>query len=362
MRSEAKKPHAGDNGESSSRDERTDAAEWDGTFISTFDYPDSAVFRERSVVIPRVIPPAPKDEAKDFLAVIRAARTAKAMVLDCASGRIQPELLACCVIGLWRKRHRPVIVMAGAMWHKDPGLRGVIQKAVLRLADRAVARYAMQSTEEFPAFVRSWGIPERKLRFMHYYYTFTERDLRDVPPAAEDFVFAGGNTHRDYLPLIEAMKNLPEHRLVIGSKLLEGMELPANVEAGQLPREEFIRKMRSARAVVVPIRQGLTRSTGHQTYLNGMLLRKPTIVTDVLGVREYTEDGRAVMIVDGTPEGYEAAIRKVFSPGNQEEIERMCDLAQKLATEEYTFEDYADRLVQILDEAVLERTTGMFAR
>lgn len=331
-----------------------DGAGWDGRFVSTFDYPDSAAFRERSVVIPRVIPPAPLDEVRDFFAVIRAARTTKAMVLDCASGRAQPELLACCVIGLWRRKHRPVIVMAGAMWHKDPGLRGAIQKVILKLADRAITRYAMQSTEEFPVFVRSWGIPQDKLRFMHYYYTFTARDLQEDPPPAENFVFAGGNTHRDYLPLVEAMKKLPQHRLVIGSKLLDGTELPPNVQAGQLPRKEFIRMMRAARAVVVPIREGLTRSTGHQTYLNGMLLRKPTIVTDVMGVKEYTEDGRAVLIVDGTSDDYVNAIQKVFSPEDQEEIERMCDLAQTLATEKYTFEDYADRLVEILDEAVSE--------
>jgi len=323
-------------------------------FVSTFDYPDSPSFRERSVVIPVKQCPSILEEIKHVFTILRAAKRARAMLLDSASGRLQPELLACIIMGFWSKPRRPVIIMAGDMWHKDQGLRGKLQTIILKLADRAIFRYAPLSREEFPYFSKAWGIAEKKLRFLPYFYTFTADDLQSTPPPLEDFVFAGGNTHRDYKPLIEAMESLPQHTLIIGSRLLCDTKLPPNVKAQQFVRDEYIRLMRAAQIVVIPIRQGLIRSTGHQTYLNAMLLKKPTIVNNILGVREYTKNGQSAIIVDGTPESYIEAIKKASNPENKTEIEQMCELGCGLASGQYTFENHANRLLEIIDEAITD--------
>ena len=238
------------------------------------------------------------------------------------------------------------------MWQKDEGILGLIEKIILKLADRSVFRYAPLSREEFPFFESAWGISQDKLRFLPYYYTFTAADLSEPQPAQEDFIFAGGNAHRDYTTLAKAIESLPEYRFVIASHLLDGMKLPSNLQAGQVSRPEFIRLMRAARAVIVPIRRGLVRSTGHQTYLNGMLLQKPTIITDSLGVREYTGNGKGAMIVDGSPESYVKAIRKVMDKENQHEINAMCSLGHELAVREFTIENHTKRLLEIIDEAI----------
>ena len=320
--------------------------------VSTMDYPDDVEFYNRSTIIKTKKDATIVDELKHILTVLKAAGKTRAILLDSASGRIQPDLLACAIMGFWRKSRRPVIVMMGDMWHKDNGIKGKVQKFILGFADKAIVRYAPLSSEEFPFFEKSWGISKDKLRFLPYFYTFTSDDLSAPPPAQEGFIFSGGNAHRDYAPLIKAMESLPEYQLVIGSRLLDGVTLPPNVKAGQLPRPEFISKMRASRAVIVPIRKGLVRSTGHQTYLNGMLLGKPTIISDILGVREYTQNGTNAMIVDGTPEGYVAAIRWVMDPANKPQIDAMCRSAQESAQKVYTFEAHCKRLLDIIDEAV----------
>jgi glycosyltransferase involved in cell wall biosynthesis len=154
--------------------------------------------------------------------------------------------------------------------------------------------------------------------------------------------------------LIEAMESLPQHTLIIGSKLLCDTKLPSNVKAQQFVREEYIRLMRAAQIVIVPIRQGLIRSTGHQTYLNAMLLKKPTIVNHILGVQEYTKNGQSAIIVAGTPESYIEAIKKASNPENKAEIEQMCELGRELAAGQYTFENHANRLLEIIDEAITD--------
>lgn len=320
-------------------------------FFTTLNYPDHPAFVSRGEIILT-------ENKKDIWGkweilrdILDCATQTRVLILD-SSSRV--DILACLFIGFRPESKRPLIIITGDMWQKDKGLVGSIQRFVLRLADRAIFRYAPLSAEEFPFFETAWGISQKKLRFLPYFFTFTSQDLQDSPPEQENFIFAGGNAHRDYLPLVQAMQSLPEYRLVIASRLLDGKKLPANVIAGQLPRVEFIRKMRASRAVIVPIKQGLIRSTGHQTYLNGMLLGKPTIVNEVLGVREYTENGANVILVDGTPQGYVRAIRYVMSPENAPQIERMCAAAQKAVQTTYTFEAHCNRILEIMDNALYE--------
>lgn len=314
-------------------------------FFTTFDYPDHPAFISHGKIIPTEGRKGIWGKWALLRDIVDCATRTRVLILDSTS---RVDILACIFIGFWPKSKRPLIIMAGDMWQKDKGFAGSLQKSVLRLADRAIFRYAPLSTEEFSCFENAWGISREKLRFLPYFYTFIPKDLQNSPPEQENFIFAGGNAHRDYLPLVQAMESLPEYRLVIASHLLDGKTLPPNVKAGQLLRPEFIRMMRASRAVIVPIKKGLIRSTGHQTYLNGMLLGKPTIVNEILGVREYTENGANAILVDGTPQGYIGAIRYVMSPENASQIELMCAAAQKAVQTTYTFDAHCNRLLEIV--------------
>ena len=322
-------------------------------FVTTVNYKDYPEYAERSIVLAKS-EPSLLGEIKFIPKLVRATSQAKLFLLDSTSGKIHPDLLATIAIRLLPRGRRPVIIFMGAMWQKDNGFKGLIQKVLLGLANPAIARFAVQSTDEIPLFASAWGIPESKMRFVPYFYTFTEKDLAAPTPANEGFIFAGGNSHRDYDPYLEAVDSLRDHKFVIATRLLEGRTLPPNVQAGPVPRDEFIRLMRASTAVVVPMKRGLIRAVGQQTYLNAMMLGKPTIITKTLGVKDHAWDGETAILVDGTPEAYVRAVQKVLDPANALEINRICQRAQEIVRERFTFQRHAERLLEILDKAAQE--------
>ncbi|HEX8991333.1 MAG TPA: glycosyltransferase family 4 protein [Anaerolineales bacterium] len=320
-------------------------------FSTTVTYEDFPAFAQRAHILRR-----PNDsiwgELWQAWAVVREAPRVRALLLDSTSGRIHPDLLAAILIGFLPRRRRPVVVFMGAMWQKDPGLRGLVQRFILRRADRVICRYALQSSDELPLFSAAWGIPMSKLRFVPYFYTFTDQDLETPNPPPGNFIFAGGNAHRDYGTFVEAARALPEYEFVIASRLLEGRTLPPNVRAAEVPRDEFIRLMRASVAVVVPLRRDLIRASGQQTYLNAMLLGKPTIVTDTPGVSDYIHNDDIAWVVDGSAQSYVDAIREIFAPDHREQTLRRTREARQRVRESFSFDRHAERLVDVLDEAI----------
>ena len=242
------------------------------------------------------------------------------------------------------------------MWQPDPGLRGKLQRLVVRLADRAITLYVVQSSAELTLFPQTWDVSPRKMRLCLYFATFNERDLM-APPPVGDYVFAGGNSHRVYEPLIAAARQFPERSFILATNRLQGVALPPNVSARPVPHHEFVALMRGAAAVVVPLRQGLRRAVGQQTYLNAMWLGKPTIVTDVLGVRDHIVDGETALVVDGSAAGYVTALQQVLDPVNAGETARMCAAAQAAVINQFTFAHHAACLLQVMTEAA-ERVNG----
>lgn len=324
-------------------------------FITSLNYLDSPDFAARAHYIES--PPLGQHSLGAALRVVaeilRGARRGIPLLLDSTSAPWFPELLASALIGLWPRRWRPVVVMVGDMWEPNPGLRGLIEKVIVRLANRAIHRYVVQSSEELEVFPRLWGIDPRKARLCLYFSTLTQHDLAAPPPPPGDFVFAGGNVHRDYAPLVAAARLLPERRFVIATQRLNGLDnLPPNVTASSVPHPEFVALLRAAAAVVVPVRAGLRRAAGHNTFLNAMLLGKPTIVPNVFGVADHIRDGETGLVVDGSPEDYVRALRWVFDPANREAVARMGQAASHTVSQQFTFERHVACLLRILDEAI----------
>ncbi len=335
----------------------TEAAEYD--FATTLDY-GGRRWRTRARLL-SALPRdhRPLDELRQFIRVLRAVRAERLVLLDSSTGRYQPDFLAGVVLGAltWGRRRRAV-VMYGDLWQPDDGLRGRVERVLVKMADRAVVRYAALSTDEIEVFPQTWGVGRGKVRFTPYFATLTAAELAEPAPSQGDYVFAGGNSHRDYDTLVQAARLLPDHHFVIATHLLDGQDLPDNVTAGSVPHAEFVRLLRGARAVVVPLISGLRRSTGHQTYLNAMLLGKPTIVTDTLGVRDHVQPGETALVVQGEADAYAEAVAWTFDPDNQDAVERLCAAAQRDVSERFTFDRHVEALLAIVDEARAAQESG----
>ncbi len=321
-------------------------------FATTLDIRDDVEYAARAHLVLESPPhfPSLTDELRLFWRILRLARRERLWLLRSSWGRANVDLLAAAIIGLWPARWRPTIVLQGCMWQPDPGLRGRLQRLVVKLADRAIALYVVQSSAELTLFPQTWGVSPQKMRLCLYFATFNERDLMPSPPAGE-YVFAGGNSHRVYEPLIAAARQFPERSFILATNRLQRAELPPNVSARPVPHREFVSLMQGAAAVVVPLRQGLCRAVGQQTYLNAMWLGKPTIITDVLAVRDHVTDGETALIVDGSVEGYVAALRRVLDPVNAAETARMCRAARAAVVNRFSFPHHAACLLQVMTEA-----------
>ncbi|HEX2698717.1 MAG TPA: glycosyltransferase [Acidimicrobiales bacterium] len=293
------------------------------------------------------------DEARHLARVLRAIRRFDALVLDSSSGRFHPDLVALAVLPLLRRRRRPVVVFMGCMWEPDDGWLGRLQRLAVRLADRSITLYAVQSSAELGTFPRTWGVDGDKVRFVPYFFTLTDDDVA-VPLAPPDrpYVFAGGDSHREYGPLLETARRLPGTDFVLATRCLEdATDLPPNVRAGSVSRAVFMEQLRGAAAVVVPLRRQLARAAGQQTYLNAMRLGKPTVVVDSPGVEDHVRDGATAVVVDGSAQAYERALGRLLDPARAGEAARMGEAARADVSERFTFLRHADRLLEILDEA-----------
>lgn len=244
--------------------------------------------------------------------------------------------------------------MTGDMWNKGNRLEYRFRKTMIHLADTNIQRYVVQSLGEQQIFAKMWGIAPEKVRLCLYNFTFTDEEINAGKISAKGYIFAGGNPNRDYDLLLETARRLPNRRFIIATRVLDGRnDIPSNVKVVQVPHLEFIRLMRESDAVVTPIRSGVMRAAGQQTYLNAMRMGKISIVNgkDVFGVTDYIQNYVNGIIIDGTPLGCSEAIEWVYNPANQSTVKKIQQLAQE-SVMQFTYERHIHTMASIIEEAV----------
>jgi glycosyltransferase involved in cell wall biosynthesis len=285
--------------------------------------------------------------------MLSAAKGADAVILRGTSGfgAGYVEAVAGLLIKL-RWRHPPLVLVSDATWDVTsqaledrlprfarPLLPGLGRLGV-RATDGRHVIYGVLSSDEKQGFEGRWGIDGRRVRFTPFYATLG----RDLASSATDggYVFAGGNSYRDYDLLVKAVEGL-DVPVRLASSWRPSQPLPPNVEVASLPQDEYNRTMLGAGLMVVPLRPA-ARSAGQQTYLSAMLAGKPLIVTDAPGVRDYVVPGQTALVVENDPEALRAAITWVLDPANKAEVQLMTERARRTVEEQYLARHYFARL------------------
>lgn len=289
------------------------------------------------------------------LQILRIAKRADWLLLDSTAGKFKSDVIAAILLLL--SPRRPRVILLGSMFEPNHGLRGLFDRLMLQLADYNIDYYIVQSTEEMTLFPQQWGCDSTKMYLVPYFASFVEidqpnkRQIAEFPPAID--IFAGGNALRDYDSLIEAAAELSEHRFFIATNKLRGQTVfPCNVEARPVPHAHFVHLMACAEVVVTPIKSGLSRAVGQQTYLNAMLMGKIVIVSEGLGVRDHIIDGVNGKIVSGTPQSYVEVLRWVFDPQNVDVVNAMRIAARQSVLAAFTYERYTERLSNVLNQII----------
>jgi glycosyltransferase involved in cell wall biosynthesis len=298
------------------------------------------------------------DELTLFWRVLRAAFAVPALLLFSSRGHFKPEVLAVVLLSLLPARMRPQIVLYGEMFEPNPGFAGWCERLVMRLADRAISRYVVYSTAERQVFAENWGVSPEKIRFCPFF--IVPRDtLTEAGHSKADLrgghVFAGGNSFRDYDPLLDAARTMPGVEFYIGTRRLDSrQDLPGNVRAAWFDRDEWDRLVSTAAVVVVPLRPDLRRTAGLLTVLEAMWSRRPLVVSDALGVRDYVAHGVTGLVVDGTAESYARTLRWALEPEGRRALAAMGEAGHGEVLERFTLANHCSTMLRVIDEALAE--------
>lgn len=259
---------------------------------------------------------------RDHWHMLKLSKDRQILILNGSVGRRQRYRDLIFAILLKLMRRRTPVLMQDATWEPTshalarefPWLRSLLPK-LARLAIRALdapnVRYAVLSTSEVKTFPQVWGVDPGRVVFQPFPNTL--REYEDMPTRDDGYLFAGGNSVRDYDLLEAALEGTDvATRIAASWQPQRGL---AHLQARSTSHEEFMSLLANCRAMVVPLRPTV-RSAGQQTYLNGMALGKPVIVVDAPGVRDYVIDGVTGVIVRHDLGQLRAAIRHVMDPAN----------------------------------------------
>jgi FkbM family methyltransferase len=187
-------------------------------------------------------------------------------------------------------------------------LKRWLQRVELKWAILGASRAIVQGSREIEGYADELGVSPSKFVFLPYHATLYGVRFEE---ATADYIFAGGDSNRDYSTLIEAVRGIP-YRTVIAALRRDhfrGIDIPENVEIVTLDQSEFFRKMAGAALVVVPLLPGLMHAGGQQTWINAMSMGKPVIVAEDLSASDYIAHGSTGWLVEpGKPSELREAI------------------------------------------------------
>ena len=195
-------------------------------------------------------------------------------------------------------------------------------------------------------FAREFGLPETRFVHVPYQSSHSKR-----PPLAEpvgDYVWAGGNSARDYRTLIEAVKGtgIP---VQITSTLPELATFAAGVSEVTLApahEPEFTELMARSRFVVLPLTEGRVRGYGEQTILNSWWHGRAVLALDDVSAGDYVGgSGGGEVLNPGDVDGLRSLLQAWWA---DEEGTRTCGRAgQSWVAARYTHDHFKRRMVAV---------------
>lgn len=315
-------------------------------FLTTLPFPGREAWANRC----ERIDPSTTSRSALLRRLLGEAARHRALIVD---GSVGPRDLYIEPLAALAVRRRPggaqtPVVLVECQWKMGGSrLDRTLTRLGLRALDGPRVAYCVLTEWERDRFSETWGVDRERVFVTPYCHTLSDAELA-APTSTDGGVFAGGNSLRDYEPLVAAATQI-DAEVTIATKLLDG-PLPPNVTAGPVPEERFFELLRNARAVVVPLAGREDRTAGQQTYLNAMALGKVAIVTDSPGVREYVEDGRTGLVVPpADAEALTTALRWALDPANALAVEQMAATAREVALTRFSPERYVETLLSVAE-------------
>ncbi len=266
------------------------------------------------------------------------------------TGSERPSLLFALLQKFLRRRRVPHIFIE-CLWNlpEAPRWRRALKRRFFRAVASAASRVVVHSEHQVAAYARALRLPPEKFAFVRCQITLYDAHYQ---VSEGDYIFAGGDSNRDYRTLVEAVRGLP-YRVVIAALFrhhFEGLEIPPNVQIVTVDAEAFNQLVAGAAVIAVPLKGGLLHSGGHQGFENAMTIGKPVVVADDCGAENYVTHGRTGMLVPpGDPAALRAALLAVLE---DREFARQLARNAQAASAAFAPERFFESVFALVDEIV----------
>jgi glycosyltransferase involved in cell wall biosynthesis len=204
------------------------------------------------------------------------------------------------LLQLTRPRRVPHIQMEFFLEFPRSRRLRALKLALFRLEQRSVTKIVLFSSAQTERYRKVLGFAADKFVAIPFHTTIHAAGDEVIEPGNGDYIFAGGNTGRDYNTLVKAARKVPARFLIATNDRAQFEKMggaPPNVDIVTAEPKTFLRLMARSAMVVVPLQKELLRSCGHQTYLNAMAFGKAVVAADNCGADEYIEQGSSGMVV-----------------------------------------------------------------
>ena len=210
-----------------------------------------------------------------------------------------------------------------------------------------VDRFVVPSTVERKLYSEHFELSSDKFDVLRWAVQKPHVPDGATPIIEGDYICAIGGEGRDYGTLMEAMRLLPQLRLVVVARPhnLAGLSVPDNVTAmANIPVPDAWNILKFSRFAVVPLRDSEV-PCGHVTLVAAMHLGKALVITDSAGVADYVEhDVTALTCPPRDPASLAKRIQELWD--SPQLTERLGNTGRAFAVEhcsEHTTAQYFDR-------------------
>ncbi len=166
------------------------------------------------------------------------------------------------------------------------------QRRLMTSAFQQPTKFVTYSSVERQLYADYFNIPIEKIDMLHWAVHAPKVDLTEAPIEAGRYICALGSQGRDYATLINAMKKLPNIKLVLvaSADSLQGLTVPNNVKVySNIALSNAHNILAHSAFMVLPLRDAKV-PCGHVTIVSGMFFKKAILVTNSLGVHDYIRD------------------------------------------------------------------------
>jgi glycosyltransferase involved in cell wall biosynthesis len=252
------------------------------------------------------------------------------------------------------RRLRPSVplLITDCQWKLDEGLAARVNRIGVRLLEGPRTFYQVASSDDEASFPEIWHVDPARVFTAIYFPAMSDEEMR-APVSEQGYVFAGGDSLRDYRTLIEAAKRVPFEVKIATNLPAPDDGLSENVTYGPLSREDYLEGMLNASVIVVALMDGTARSAGQTTYQVTRAMGKLVLANDVAGVGDYLQDRENGLVVpSGDAEALAEKLKWALDPANAAEVREIRETGKREVLEHHTKVDHTNRLLEIASEAV----------